>query len=270
MRQLLLAIFIMVLTLPSQAQSSNQDQFQKLWARYEKGENVDLALKNLAKDGQLAKKTRFNAAYLLAVSKLANGEPDEALSALNQAEALVPKTNQVAIRQAEALFAKKDLKAAKKRLKVVKNKVASKKKSSIYRRHQVLSARILAQEGKHKKAIQSLKLLAKSQSKTWETHFFLGRFQEALDKPKESIEAYEKAIKYLPKKDPCLGVYALQRWAALSISSNSGSYGQAKVMTKAKERYQEFLKRAAANDVPEKLIAKTRSAVSALDYFLKK
>ena len=74
-------------------------------------------------------------------------------------------------------------------------------------------------------------------------------------------------IALLPQNDPCIGIYALQRWAALAVSSDTGSYGKKKLLKQAVERYEQFLARAEANDVPRKLIDSVNSTVRTLKMF---
>ena len=75
------------------------------------------------------------------------------------------------------------------------------------------------------------------------------------------MASYEIVIKNDQKRDPHPGVYALQRWAALAISSDPNSYQDPALREKALRRYGEFLDRAEANAVPRDLIKKVNNAV---------
>ena len=241
----------------------------ELFKRFQNGEAVEGELDELARSKQADAKTRFNAVYLLAVGALSANDPKLALERLNRAETIQPETAQVAVRRAEALLLSKKLPSAAKALKKAKSKLASKKKSALYRRHQIVAARVDAASGKFKQAVSRLESLSKRHKKNWEIHFFLGCFLEAQDKPKGALENFDSAISFLPERDPCLGVYALQRWPALAVSSNKNSYTDQKLLKRAIKRYDAFLARAKANRVPAELVTDVQRAVGALKMFSK-
>ena len=244
--------------------------FSEIWVKHRKGEDVSAALTKLQQDASRPRKERFNAAYLHALIHLGAGKPEKALERLAFADQMQSGRPQVAVRRAEAKLQQGDVRGARKDLEKVLPKLKGQKKSAIYLRHQILAARVDGRSGNAKKAVARLGRLAKQHKKNWEVHFFKGHFSEALDDPNGAIESYEKAIRFLPETDPTPGVYALQRWAALSVSSDRGSYGNVKLLEKARNRYQAFLARAKANNVPEKLVQNVRKTVGVLDYFLKK
>jgi len=256
----------------SQAQSPKDKatSFADLWKLHQKGEDVREALATLYEDRQQQTKARFNAAYLLAIIQLAHGDTDLASNSLDKADSVKANTPQVAVRRAEIQLLKHEPKQARSLLEKSGASLRKNKRSALYLRHEILRARVESQLGKHKVAQRILKAVQKLNKNDWEPAFFRGRIYEKTDSPDEALEQYEKAIEHLPKTDPCIGIYALQRWAALSISSDGSSYSKPKVIEKAKQRYKTFLARAKANHVPQALVANVKQAMSVLDYFAKK
>lgn len=246
---------------------SETTDFPAIWNQYRTGKDVRAALEKLIRDTNRGKKERFNAAYLSAVIHLAHGDPTSALTALGIAEQMWPGTPQVMVRRAEAELQQGKPKAASTRLKRAFGRVRKDKASAIYLRHQILTARAEAGCGRPKKAVSRLERLARRHRKSWEVHFFLGNLSEELDDPKQALAAYDQAIQHLPESDPVIGVYALQRWAALAVSSDGSSYGKPKLLAKAIDRYEAFLRRARANHVPRKLVNNVRQTVAVLRRF---
>ena len=245
---------------------AQQARFSEVFERHSRGADVTGELRTLSKSSAANEKDRFNASYLLAVIALSESKTKSALAHLEAAEKLTPGTAQVDVRRAEAHLLEKRYETAEKLLAAASRKIRN-KKSPLYLRYSLVAARLDGKKGKAKRGLARLKKIRSKFKKSWELWFLNGHLQEALDRPKDAIAAYEKAIALLPQRDPCPGVYALQRWAALSVSSNSSSYGDAKIRKSAIERYKEFLRRAPANGVPAQLQETVRQAVSALEYF---
>ena len=243
-----------------------QNRFSDLHTAWQKGRDVATELAALSDDEQASTKDRFNACYLMAVISLAAGEGKESLAILDRAEKLHPGTPQVALRRAEALLQTEQIDKAAKALTAAGKKIKG-KKSALAVRLAVLRSRLDIKKGRHKKAAQRLRSMSKAHKKSWEIPFFLGRASEMLDKPKDALEAYERCIKNLPKTDPCPGIYALQRWSALAVSSDKGSYGNRKLLEAAIQRYKEFLGRAEKNGVPDKLVQNVQNTVRTLEMF---
>ena len=241
--------------------------FDAVFARYQKGEEVDADLAKVISLTTLPVPQRFNAAYLLAVIMLDRGMPDQAIANLERCDALQGGQAQVSVRRAEALTALKDFKGAQKAIdKAAKSLVGA--NSEITMRLALAHAELDAAQGNALKAAERLEKMAKTKKGLWEVWFNLARYYETLDRPSDALDAWEKVIGLDPKADPFPGVVALQRWAALSMSSDAGSYGKLALVKKAIERYDQFLSRAKANRVPEKLEAATQQAVGVLKQYV--
>ena len=240
------------------------DAFQEAWEKYQLGKpDTDLFARILA-DESAPEKDRFNSAYLLGVIALSKKQYDECIGHLDVADKILDNRPQVSLRRAEALIGKTDYKAAAKVLKKCKKKI--KKKSPLFPKLHLALARIDENTVGTERAVARLAAVARRKV-SWEVHFRLAIYYEKLDNPKQAIDAYGRVIESDPKKDPWEGIYAYQRWAALKISSNPGSYQNKPLMKQAIERYKVFLERAGANNVPANLVSATEQAVSALEMF---
>lgn len=262
MKTLSTTLFLLVLGPVILAQ---QPEFKSLYEQWIEGRKVDAELEKLAADQARSVEDRFNASYLLGLVALQHGSASAAGEHLDRCEGLRPGTPQVSIRRAEVLLLEKKSDEAMKEIEKAAKKVGDSK--ALQLRQQIVQARIEIAKGDAKKAAERLEKWSKSQKKDWEIPFFLGRAYEALDKPKDCLAAYEACIANLPKQDPCIGVYALQRWAAIAVSSDKGSYGNPKLLEKAIERYQAFLERATKNEVPEDLLDNVESTIRTLKMF---
>ena len=263
-------LFGLLVLLPFMATRVNGqgDDFKTLWQRYEKGENVVADLRGFVANQQGVAKDRFNATYLLAVIDIVANKLDQALQDLADAEKIQPGTAQVLVRRAEVRLLQKNYKKARQDL-AKSVKLIGRKTTDLRKRQQIILARLEGKTGQAKKGVQKLLKLARKHKKDAEIHFFLGHLFETMDKPKDALKHYNKAIKYMPTRDPAVAVYAYQRWAAIAVSSDGGSYGNPKLLKQAITRYEQFLKRAPANGVPKKLQDNVRSTVGTLGHFLK-
>lgn len=268
LRRLLFGLFCAVIVFSSPtAFSQTKSAFAAAFEKYQAGEDVASEFARIADDTTIDTKDRFNAAFVAAVIAIDGQKADDALKHLDAAEALKAGQPQTAIRRAEALTLKKEWKEAQKCLdRAAKSIVAGKKDLSL--RLTIAQAELDSAQGMNDKAIQRLEKVAKSAKDRWEVFYNLGRYYEALDKPQDALENYEKVIALDPKTDPYPGIYALQRWAALAMSSDSGSYGRPELAQKAVDRYDAFLKRAEKNRVPEALCEQTRQASDVLKSFV--
>lgn len=241
--------------------------FQAAWRLYQDGKPAEAALQAVLDDAAEKKVDRFNAAYTLAVLVLAAGDAERALTLLSQADALLPGRAQVALRRAEVHLARADLEAALRALEEAKK--TARKGSPLFVNYQVAMARCEALAGKPKAGIARLEPLQTAARSSWEIPFSLGILHESQDAPAPALAAYKVAIERLPEGVPCAGIYAYQRWAALTISSDTESYGNPAKVQAAIEHYEKFLARAPQNRVPDAVVETTRQAVEVLRYFLK-
>lgn len=249
--------------------AKGSDRFQEAWKLYKSGQPAVAAFQDILDNEAATANDRFNAAYVLGV--LALGQKDEkgALEYFEQAEKILPGRPQVMVRRAEAHLAGKNPKEAARVLKDAKSKV--KKGTPLFVRYHLAVARLEEATSGAPKAVAYLEDFAKSAKNRWEVHFTLGTMYEGLDQAKKAIDAYEAAIQADPKDDPCQAIYAYQRWSALAISSDPGSYGKRELCEKAVARYKVFLDRASVNRVPDDLVAKAKEMVWVLeDFILKK
>lgn len=265
-RSLLVLLVFLLGSVPLLAQEG--PSFKALWERHLKGESPCAELRELLDQEQAPVVERFNAGYLLAVIEIGRNQADRALELLDRLEALRKDTAQVAIRRAEALLLGDHLDEANKVMRRVPRDGGGMSKD-LQARAEIVRARLEARRGEAKGALARLQKLAKKRKDDWEVVFFIGRTAELLDDPKLAIESYARAIEKLPEQDPCPGVYALQRWAALSVSSDGSSYGNRKLLEAAIARYQAFLARAEKNAVPAELVDNVRQTIGTLEYFTK-
>lgn len=270
-----LALFVLVfaathssaLIYGGKQQVVGSEKFQRAWQLYQQGKPSAEAFEAILADENEKAVDRFNAAYVLGVMATAANELDKALDFLKKADALLPGREQVAVRRAEICIAKNDLEGAQKQLKAART--ASKKNSPLFAHYQVATARLEAAAGKREAGIARLEQALSVARQSWEIAFTLGVLYEQQDTPAKAIEAYGKTVELLPA-GPCAGVYALQRWAAITISSDPGSYGNPTKVLAAIESYEKFLARAPENRVPAEVITATTQAVNVLKYFQKK
>ncbi|MCI0652588.1 MAG: hypothetical protein L0Z55_11980 [Planctomycetes bacterium] len=253
------------LTLAAETGVKGSAEFEAAWEAYRSGKAAEEQFAKVADDQSQSAKDRFNATYVLAVIAMAKKDHAAALSRLDAAEKLIAGRPQVAIRRAEILVEKKDLKEAAKALKKAQDGI--KKNAALQLRHQFAEARLEHAAGATDKAILRLEKMSARNAKNWEIHFVLGTYYEAKDDPKQALAHYDAAIANDPKQDPHPGVYALQRWAALAVSSDPGSYSNKQTLTKAIARYRAFLDRARANNVPADLVQTVTQAMNALEMF---
>ena len=270
-RHLLAAALIVMAVAPwsvaeSDAPASNS-AFDKAWKAYQEGDRSPEAFASLAHDESKPAATRFKGAYMCAVMAIESSSGEEALKWLSLADDHRPDRPQVSLRRAQAHRLLGNLKPMGKSLKKARKGI--KKKSPLYGALEMETARLEHEMGNSKKAEKRLRRLLSRDRKSWQPAFLLATIAEDQHRAADAIAAYEIVIDRDPKKDPFKGIYAYQRAAALSMSSDPGSYGNSKKLNQALSYYAVFLERAEKNRVPNSLISKTRSAVMALEYFKK-
>lgn len=258
---------IMAAAIIAQEPMKRPATFADIFAKYEAGEDVTAEFKAIAADEKADAKDRFNAAYISGVIALEKADADLALKCLDQAEKIRAKEPQVAIRRAEALSMKKSFKDAQKSLDLAAKALMG-KKSALHVRWALAQAGLDLAQGLYERAAERLEAVTKLVKDDWQVYYDLARAYEALDKPKEAVQNYEKVIALDPKKDPFPGLIAYQRAAALSVSSDGSSYGKPELAKAAVQKYRVFLYRAAKNNMPDDLVAQTRQAVDVLENFV--
>ncbi len=239
--------------------------FERAWALAEAGQPSAEAFQAVLDDAAQPVKDRFNAAYALCVQSLARGEAERALALCARADLLLAARPQVALRRCDALVQLAKLEQAQAVLEGVRLAPGA---SAALRRLRALSeARLRHAKGESDVAIELLVRLTEQDPKDWEPFYLMGLVYESFDLPAEALAAYERVIANDPGRDPFAGIYAYQRWAALTISTEPGSYDDKPRKEAALARYRRFLERAQANAVAESLTEQVRQAVSVLETF---
>lgn len=241
--------------------------FRAAWRLYQAGEPCIEAFEAVLADPAAAVKERFNAAYTLGVLRLGRDEPAEALALFGRADALLPGLPQVALRKSEALIRLGRLEDAE-RILIAQRAALGKDAEPRLRTLLALDwARLYLAFGDAERALSELAPVARERPDEWEPHFVLATVYERLDRPADALAEYEIAIENDPGRDPHPGVWALQRWASLAVSSDRGSYDDAALKARVLARYAAFLERARANAVPEEIVAAVRQAADVLERF---
>ncbi len=255
-----LLVFAVVVALRAGAQTTAAPSgFEAAFAAYEAGEPAADALAAVAADEAQPVADRFNARYVLAVLALAESRPLDALDELDAADALVPGRLLVALRRVEALLDLGERHRAETLLDELRDPTPEDGAAAAVR-HALARARVEQERGEREAATARLEALEREHPAEWEVPFRLGRLYELADRPAAAMHAYDRALARAPARDPHPSVYALQRWAALSISSDPGSYADAERVDAAHARYAAFLRRAEANRVPEHLVLQVEDA----------
>lgn len=243
-------------------------EFAKAWDSYQKGQPDREAFTKIAKSETHSTRERFNAHYVLGVIAIDAEDPKAAVEHLAAAEELIDDRPQVALRYAEACLKAGDPRQAAKWLKKAEKR-GIKKSESLATPYHIAIARTEIAAGKAKQGFARLGQLARKDAKSWQVPMLMGQLYEQHGQVAPAIESYALTIERLPDADPCPGIYAYQRWAALSIGNDAGSYGKSELIDQALGYYAKFLKRAKANQVPEKVIKATSSGIYALEYMKK-
>lgn len=239
--------------------------FEEAWALYEAGQPSFEAFQHVLDDATQPAKDRFNAAYVLAVQSLARREPERALELCTRADQLLAGRPQVALRRTEALVNLRRLEEAQAALDAVK--LGESSSPELWLRHGLTRAKLHQAKGESDLAIEILKRLGDEHPEDWETFYLMGLVYESWDLPEDALAAYERTIENDPKRDPFPGIYAYQRWAAMTISMDPAAYDNRPKKQTAIAHYKSFLERADANHVPEGLVDAVRQAVNALESF---
>lgn len=243
-------------------------EFAKAWDSYQKGKPDRDAFRKIADSETHSTRERFNAHYILGVIAIDADDPKVAVEHLAAAEKLIDDRPQVALRYAEACLKAGDPRQAAKWLKKAEKR-GIKKSESLATPYHIAIARTEIAAGHEKQGFARLGQLARKDAKNWQVPMLMGQLYEQQGQVAPAIESYALTIERLPETDPCPGIYAYQRWAALSIGNDAGSYGKSELIDQALEYYAKFLKRAKANQVPEKVIKATSSGIYALEYMKK-
>lgn len=251
--------------LPAAAGPEERSEFEAAWALYTSGEPSQEAFERVYGNEANPPKDRFNAAYVLGVQTLGANDPEQALAWLNRAESILPGRPQVALRRTDALVHLGRLEKAGEEYRAVH--LEEDASEAVRMRHALTGARLLHARGESDVAIEELVRLAEAHPGEWEPFYLMGLVYESFDIPDDALRAYARTIENDPGRDPFPGIYAYQRWAALSISTDPNSYQDKALKTVAIARYRVFLERAEANGVPEALVEQAEQAVSVLENF---